>query len=99
MDLKCAGRLIRLPACKTLLLVMGCACVSATARADLTPVDIVTLKDGTRMEGRITSRELGKFVVINVPGGVPKVLAWDTIREIETLGSLAPDGPRSSSAP
>jgi hypothetical protein len=66
--------------------------------------DVVELKSGARLEGKVKVQELGKFVVVELTSGVQKTVMWDDVKEIEigvakdpkgTPKELPPGGPAS----
>lgn len=45
--------------------------------------DLVTLKDGTRVEGRVVTMHPGKDVVVELPDATRRTIDWAEVREIE----------------
>ena len=49
--------------------------------------DVVLLKDGTSIKGKILRLEAGKFVVIRGANGVEQTLSWDEVSRVQRVSS------------
>lgn len=56
--------------------------------------DVVVLKDGTSISGRVLKKEDGKFVVIRTPDGGEQTIAWTNVERVV----LAPRGESGANA-
>jgi hypothetical protein len=77
--------------------------ILATHRAS---ADTVVLINGTRLKGTVKVQELGKYVVLELPGGAQRTIMWADLKSVEIdapgkTGGAPPAAPggSSSSAP
>lgn len=78
--------------------VVGWCCASLLF-AGAASADVVTLRDGTRLEGQVKLQELGKYVVIVLTDGTQKTVMWDDVKGVDVTAPQAPATAPSGAGP